>query len=187
MADLRLDPKTTALVLIDLEHGIVGRDLAPRSGAEAVATSARLAEAFRARGATVVYVHVLLDEILSLPADRPRPPVGELPPNASEIVPEAGLQPGDLVVTKRQQGAFYGTDLDLHLRRRKVDTIVLGGIATNIGVEATARAALDRGYALVFAEDAMATTTAEMHRFAVGTTFPTMGRVRTAEEIAALL
>jgi nicotinamidase-related amidase len=55
-------------------------------------------------------------------------------------------------VTKRQWGAFYATDLDQQLRRRGIRTIVLGGIATNFGVESTARAAFDRGYELVFAE-----------------------------------
>jgi nicotinamidase-related amidase len=44
-------------------------------------------------------------------------------------------------VTKHQWGAFYGTDLDVQLRRRGIQTIVLGGVATNIGVESTARQA----------------------------------------------
>ena len=146
-----------------------------------------MAQAFREKGATVVYAHVLLDQMVRTPADRPRPSAGDLPPDASEIVPEAGLQPGDLVVTKRQPGAFYGTDLDQLLRRRGIETIVLGGIATNIGVESTARAAQDIGYALVFAEDAMATGDAAMHRFAVESIFPTMGRVRRVDEIVAML
>ncbi len=42
-------------------------------------------------------------------------------------------------MTKRQWGAFYGTDLELQLRRRGIDTIILCGISTNIGVESTAR------------------------------------------------
>ena len=61
--------------------------------------------------------------------------------------------PTDLVITKRQWGAFHGTELDLQLRRRGIRCIVLGGIATNIGVESTARAALELGYELVIAED----------------------------------
>ena len=71
------------------------------------------------------------------------------PPDFAEIVPELGPEEGDIVVTKRQWGAFYGTDLDLQLRRRGIATIVLGGIATNYGVESTARDAYERGYALV--------------------------------------
>lgn len=182
-----LDPKTTALVLIDLENAIVGRNLAPRTGPEVVAEAARLAQAFRSHGAVVVYVHVLLDQILTLPADRPRPSGGPLPPDASEIVPEAGLQPGDLVVAKRQWGAFYGTDLDQQLRRRGIQTVVLGGIATNMGVESTARAAFDRGYALLFVEDAMASPSEELHRFSVEKIFPIMGKVRTVDAVVKAL
>ena len=64
---------------------------------------------------------------------------------------------------------------------------MLGGIATNCGVETTARDAFDRGYALVFAEDAMSSLTTEDHAFAVRHIFPLMGRVRTAEQIVAAL
>jgi nicotinamidase-related amidase len=63
----------------------------------------------------------------------------------------------------------------------------MGGIATNIGVESTARAAYDRGYELVFAEDAMSSVSAEAHGFAVSTTFPRMGRVRSTEQVLAAL
>ena len=62
-----------------------------------------------------------------------------MPADWSEIVPELSPEPNDFVVTKRQWGAFYGTDLDLQLRSRKVETIVLCGNATNMGVESTAR------------------------------------------------
>jgi len=145
---LSLDPKSTALILIDLQQSTVPRALAPYSGPQVVEQSVRLAEATRAAGGTVVYVRVLLAELLRLPTDASlRAPNAPPPPaNASELVPEAGVQPGDLMVTKRQWGAFYGTDLDQQLRRRGIRTVVMGGIATNFGVESTARAAFDRGY-----------------------------------------
>ena len=109
------------------------------------------------------------------------------PPEATQIVPESGFQSGDLLITKRQWGAFYDTGLEQQLRRRGITTIVLGGIATNFGVESTGRAALDQGYALVFAEDAMTTMSAEMHEFAVTQIFPRMGRVRKTAEIKEAL
>lgn len=187
--DLDLNPKQTALVLIDLEHGIVGRDLAPHKGADVVSRSAKIAEALRAAGGTVVYVHVLMPEILRLPADSPMVPPGAPPPppEASEIVPEAGLTPQDLVVTKRQWGAFYGTSLEQHLRRRGISTVIMGGIATNFGVESTARAALDQGFQLLFAEDAMSSMSADLHEFSVLKIFPIMGRVRSTAQILAAL
>jgi len=97
--------------------------------------------------------------------------------------PDAQVQAQDIVVTKRQWGAFYGTELDQLLRRRHIKTIVLGGIATNFGVESTARAALDRGYEVVFVEDAMSSMTADMHRFACGHVFPVMGKVRSTRHV----
>lgn len=187
---LTLNGKETALVLIDLEHGIVARDLAPYSGKEVVTRSVKLAEAVRAAGGTVVYVHVLLHEIARPPADKPmfQPGSAPPPPEMSELVPEAGYQPGvDVLITKRQWGAFTATNLDQALRRRDVKTIIMGGIATNIGVESTARAALELGYELVFAEDAMSTMSVAMQEFATKTLFPIMGRVRTTEEIVAAL
>jgi nicotinamidase-related amidase len=77
--------------------------------------------------------------------------------------------------------------LDQVLRRRGIKTIVIGGIATNIGVESTAREAFDRGYQMVFAEDAMSSIGAEAHEFAVKTIFPLMGRVRSVDEIVKAL
>ncbi len=186
---LTLNAKETALVLIDLEHGIVARDLAPHKAADVVERCATLAAALRKAGGTAVYVHVLLSEIVRLPSDVPMSAGSPaMPPNASELVPEAGYQPGtDVLITKRQWGAFHATNLDQALRRKGIKTIILGGIATNFGVESTARAAQEHGYALVFAEDAMSSMKAEMHEFSTKTLFPIMGHVRSTEEILAAL
>jgi nicotinamidase-related amidase len=178
-----LDPSTTALVLIDLQHGITALDLAPHPAAQVVANCARLAEAYRSRGAAVVYVRVALGEMAAHQTDVVSAHPASLPPNACQIVPEAGMQPGDTLVTKRQWGAFYATELDQVLRRRGIKTLVMAGIATNIGVESTARAAFDQGYDLVFAEDAMSTFSAEMQDFALTKIFPRMGRVRSTEQL----
>ena len=86
-------------------------------------------------------------------------------------------------LTKPQWGAFYGTELGQQLLRRSIRTIVLAGIATNFGVESTARAAFGQGYELVFAEDAMSSVSTDAHSFTVNNLFPRMGRVRSAEQI----
>ena len=190
MEPLALDPQSTALVLIDLQRGIAGRPTAPHSATDVVARARGLAERFREVGAPVVLVRVA---VAPDGRDRLAPRVdaagwgGPVPPDFSQIVPELGPLEGDLVVTKRQWGAFYGTELDLELRRRGIRTIVLGGIATNFGVESTARDAYERGYELVFAEDAMAGPTAEAHQFAVTTIFPRIGLVRSSAEVLAAL
>ena len=190
MPDLTLDPATTALVLIDLQRGIVGEETAPHAASDVVARASALADGFREAGALVVLVHVDPGPGGRLfpqpPTDRPRR-LDRLPDAWAEIVPDLGPEPGDVVVTKHQPGAFYGTSLDLQLRRRGIETLVLGGISTNMGVEMTARQAFERGYALVFAEDAMAAREADLHTFPVERTFPTLGRVRTAQDVLEAL
>lgn len=189
LSSLSLDARKTALVMIDLQHGIVSRPIAPHSGAQVVENGKALADALRAKGGTVVWVHVLINELLALPADAPTraPDAPPAPAIASQLVPEIGAQDGDVIVAKRQWGAFYGTNLEQQLRRRGIDTIVLGGIATNFGVESTARAAFDFGFKLVFVEDATSALNDEMHRFTFEKLFRHMGHVRsTAQTIAAL-
>jgi nicotinamidase-related amidase len=185
-----LDPKSTALVLIDLQRGIVARDTKPHTAAEVVERAARLARRFRERGALIVLVHVEfapdLADRLNPEADSPTPAI-PLPAGWSEIVPALGTSPNDVIITKRNWGAFYGTPLDLQLRRRHIKTLVLGGIATNMGVESTARDAFERGYEQVFVEDAAATFSEEMHSFVMQHIFPRIGRVRSTEDVLAAI
>ena len=103
----------------------------------------------------------------------------------AEIVPEMGPEPGDIIITKRQWGAFYGTELDMQLRRRKIETIVLCGISTNAGVESTARFAYEYGYQQIFIEDACSARSKEEHEHPMKRTFGRLGRVKTSEEILA--
>ncbi len=86
-------------------------------------------------------------------------------------------------MTKRQWGAFYGTDTELQLRRRGIDTIILCGISTNIGVESTARNARELGFNLIIAEDACSAASSEQHQSSMTHIFPRIGRVRSVEDI----
>jgi nicotinamidase-related amidase len=83
----------------------------------------------------------------------------------------------------REWGAFYGTDLELQLRRRRITNIVLGGISTSIGVESTARDAWERSYNLTFASDAMTDTNADAHDRSLRLIFPRIGEIGTVAEI----
>lgn len=186
---LIVDPARTALVLIDLQNSNVKNELAPHSAEDVVGNCVLLAQEMRERGGLVVYVHVLLNELPQVPADAPLRPQGApaAPPDASWLAPDAGVEAQDLVIVKRQWGAFYGTELEQQLRRRGIDTLVMGGIATNFGVESTARAAYDFGFKLVFAEDAMSSFDAAAHHFACGDIFPKMGRVRSTRTLIDVL
>ncbi|HDL8052586.1 TPA: hydrolase [Yersinia enterocolitica] len=189
---MKLDAKTTALVLIDLQQGILPFAKGPYSAEQVVATNAGLAEGFRKLSAPVVFVRVgwsdSFAEALKQPVDQPSPsPAGGLPESWWTFPSELAVTDSDIKVIKHQWGAFYGTDLDLQLRRRGIKTIVLAGIATNIGVESTARAAWEHGYELVIAEDGCSTASTEMQQFAVEKIFPRISRVRNSTEILAAL
>ena len=184
---LTLDPATTALVVVDLQKGVVGMQTLPHTSADVVTRTVRLARAFRSVKAPVVLVNVSFSadfaDTLKQPNDAPVQG-GSRPAGWDQLVAELEVSPTDILITKRQWGAFYGTGLDLQLRRRGVRTIVLAGIATNFGVESTARDAWERNYAVVFAEDAVSAIGEENHRFAFGTIFPRLGLVRSSAEIA---
>jgi nicotinamidase-related amidase len=188
MAVTALDPKT-ALVVIDLQKGIAAfptvhpaRDIA--------ATSGRLAEAFRAANLPVVLVTVAFSAdggdapVTRVEVRRKLPP---MTPEFSELMPELAASPGDIRIVKRQPNAFYGTELDLQLRRRHVTGIVLCGISTSSGVDGTARAAQERVYNVTFASDAMSDGDAATHEHVLTKVFPRLGEVGTTDEILALL
>jgi nicotinamidase-related amidase len=182
---LKLEPGTTALVLIDLQQGIVGMPVAPHDSKDIVTRAAQLATRFRELNAPVVLVRVSFSDsgadALKQPVDSPMNRTR--PEGWDRLVPELGARDSDIHITKHQWGAFYGTELDLQLRRRGVQTIVIAGISTNFGVESTARDAFERSYALVFVEDAMAGPSIEAHTFAVKTIFPRLGRIRSTREV----
>ena len=186
--DPKLDAKKTALVVIDLQKGVVGRAVVPHSAPQILERANRLAEAMRTRGGTVVYVRVDFNDFLRLPVDQPPAiPEAPLPAELSEIVAEAGMLPGDTLLTKRHHGAFARTELESLLRARGVETVVLCGVSTSVGVEATLRQGTGLGFAFVVAEDACGAMTVEEHEYAVKNIFPRLARVRSTEEVIAAL
>jgi nicotinamidase-related amidase len=178
---VELDPRISALVLIDLQQGILSNALTPVTSQELVARGQALAERFRAAKATVVLVNVAFSadgrDMLHQPVDQAPPiPAGGFPAGWSQFPPGL-MQPGDLQITKRQWGAFHGTELDLQLRRRHIRTIVLGGVSTQIGVESTARQAHELGYELLIVKDAITSSVAEGHEMSMKHIMPRLGRI----------
>ena len=157
---LELNAKTTALVVIDLQEGILPFAGGPHTADEVVNRA----------------------EALKQPVDAPSP-AKVLPENWWQHPAALGATDSDIEIIKRQWGAFYGTDLELQLRRRGIDTIVLCGISTNIGVESTARNAWELGFNLVIAEDACSAASAEQHNNSINHIYPRIARVRSVEEI----
>ncbi len=189
---LVLDPKATALVVVDLQHGVLALPLTPYDGAQVVARSVELGHAVAGAGGTIVLVNVsYADDYAdrpSQPTDAPMSlPTGGLPGDWATLAPEVSALPARVRITKRQQSAFYGTELDLQLRRRGISTVLLCGIATNFGVEATARDAHNHNYAVVIAADACTSVAPTLHEFAVTKILPRIARVRGSSEIIAAL
>lgn len=175
----------SALVLVDFQKGITAMPGTPVPMADALANGVRLAEAFRAAGRPVVLVRVVVDLFPPGRTETPRR-AGTIPREFAELV-DGLAEETDIVVTKRNWGAFHGTDLDVQLRRRGVTQVVLGGVSTSIGVESTARAAHEHGYHVTLATDAMTDTDAEAHENSVGKIFPRLGETATTDEVIAAL
>ncbi len=192
MAENKFSYKNTALVIIDLQKGIAsqGRKLEPYSASTVVSNAARLADVFRSNNAPVFLVHVSSKDgkdMLSPIVENQPSWGGQRSEDWDELVDELKQSKSDIIITKRQWGAFHGTELDLQLRRRGIKNIVLCGISTNIGVETTAREAYQHGYNQIFAEDAMAAMSREEHDATVKFIFPKIGIIRKTEDIMKML
>jgi nicotinamidase-related amidase len=166
---------TAALIVIDLQKGIVGLPTVHPAG-EIVGRAAQLARAFRERGLPVVLVNVAGRAPGRTDAGAPK---FSFPPDWTELVPELERQSSDHLVTKQRVGAFIGTSLDEHLRQRGVTQVFVTGVATSVGVEATARSAYDYGYNVVLVVDAMTDRDADSHRHSVEKIFPRLGETDT--------
>lgn len=184
-----LKSESTALVVIDLQNGIVNREFAPYSSAQVIENASKLVSTFTNNGIFTVLVRVSSVD----GKDALRPSV-DLKSHRSKFQEGwdsyvSEIANGEKVynITKRQWGAFYGTDLDLQLRRRGIDTIVLCGISTSIGVDTTAREAYQHGYNQIFIEDAMTASRKEEHDYVCKHIFPRIGKVRTTKEVVELL
>lgn len=182
MAITTLDPNT-ALIIIDLQKGIVGLPMA-HSVEHVVARAASLADAFRARGLPVVLVNV----------DGGAPGRTEqgggswaFPDDWAELVQELNASAQDIRVTKRTWGAFARTDLESRLRTLGVTQVVIAGIATGAGVESTAQEAHALGFNVTLAVDAMSDRSEEVHQSSVTRIFPRIGETGSAQDILAHL
>lgn len=192
MTDVELKPERTALVVIDMQKGIAAysRNLKPHNSETVIKNVASLVSAFRKVGSKVFLVHVTGTDgkdMLQPIVDNTPAWGGERPNDWADFIDEIKPTPNDIIITKRQWGAFYGTELDLQLRRRRIDTVVLCGISTNIGVETTAREAYQHGYNLVLVEDAMSSQSNEEHEASVKFIFPRIGLVRSTARVLEML
>jgi nicotinamidase-related amidase len=105
----------------------------------------------------------------------------------TDLLPELDQQSGDIVVTKRSWGAFATTDLESQLKARGVTQVVVTGVVTSGGVEATARQAYEQGFNVSLALDAMTDVREEAHEYSIRNVFPRVGETGSTKEVISLL
>jgi nicotinamidase-related amidase len=190
MSTEHLNPKSTCLLLFDFLVGHVARD--PQRYAPVLANAAKLLAAARTAGAMVAFARADHrpdggTSASTLHDSGPRPPLITSGTPEAEIVPELAPRPDEYMVPKHRWSAFHGTYLDLALRARHVDTIILTGGSTEIGISSTAYAARDLDYNLVIVSDACTSAKQEVHTQLMREVFPRLARVRTTIRVLEML
>jgi nicotinamidase-related amidase len=177
-----LDPQT-ALIIVDLQKGIVSSPFIHPID-DVLKRSRALIDTFRTQGLPVVLVNVAG----GAPGRTQQPPRQRmLPEGWTDLIPELGHQPSDIVVTKRTWGAFASTDLEAQLKAKGVTQVVITGVATGTGVEATARQAYEQGFNVTLAIDAMTDLRPEAHEYSVTNVFPRLGETGSTQDVLDLL
>ena len=185
------DPKRTALLVIDMQNDFLLPDApvpAP-GGLDLVPVISGLAGACRKTGFPVVFTQEMHRADLSdfgIELDFEPPHCLEGTPGMDVV---AGLEPhpGDVVIQrKRRYDAFLGTDLDLALRTRGVDNLLVTGVCTDICVICTVHHARNLDYRCVVLSDAVAGTTSERHRAALMCMEHVFAKVATTAEAAGV-
>lgn len=206
MSSDTLAPQRTALLFFDMLNGHVKKD-DPKTRARyepVVKAASELLEGARAHNVMVAYAHAnhRADNATSgqtvrdtdnrlnpIPRDEPPAfkPVVSGGTWEAAIIDELAPREEDYLIPKYRWSAFYQTYLDLALRTRKIDTLIISGGSTDVGVASTAFAARDMDYNLVFARDACSSNEKDNHNQLMDRMFPRMGRVRTVAQILAML
>jgi nicotinamidase-related amidase len=202
----RLDPARTALLFFDMLNGHVKKE-DPATKARygpVIARAVRLLEATRRAGVVVMYAaahhrpdnatsaHLVTDtdnRLRPIPSERAREskPVVAAGTWEAQVIDELKPQPQDYMIPKFRWSAFHQTYLDLALRNRNIDTLLIAGGSTDVGVASTAYAARDMDYNLVIVSDACTSPEEDNHRQFMQRVFPRMARVRTVEQVLRML
>ncbi|HEX3615945.1 MAG TPA: cysteine hydrolase [Solirubrobacteraceae bacterium] len=189
-----IDPKRTALLVMDYQNGIIGM---VDNGEQLVTAATDLIHSFRDHGGTNGYVRVGFadGEIESAPAssgmaanvpDERRAMLHADAPT-TQIHEAIAPEPGDIVVRKQRVGAFSTTDLHEQLQARGIDTLILAGISTSGCVHSTVLDAYDRDYRVIVLADACADPDQDVHRFLLERVFTKRGEVIEVRDLHALL
>jgi nicotinamidase-related amidase len=189
-AALALDPKTSALLIMDYQKGIL-----ERIGAAAEPLLQRTARVLTtARGAGLPVIYVVVGFRPGYPEMSPSNAAFNVMKVAGRFLPDdpgvaihpaVAPEPGEVTVTKHRVNAFHGTDLDMILRAGRIETLVLLGVATGGVVLSTLRHAADADYRCLVVEDCCADADPEVHACLTGKVFPRQAKVISSESLIA--
>lgn len=181
------DLSKTAFVAIDMQKEIVNNGtLSPHTAQSILSNNDLLVRTLKRTAALKVLVNV---DISTFPYLSQQTDMGgmtaSVPPEFTDLLLKDSLKDTNnmLTITKYNPSAFFGTSLDLQLRRRGIETIILSGVATTNGVYATALDAFQHGYHVVLAEDACSDRDKESHQLFIKKIFPKTARVRSTKQI----
>jgi nicotinamidase-related amidase len=201
MDEFPIIPSKTAVLFFDTLNG----GLHPKDPEAAAAVEAEgyldvlknLAESCRAAGIPVFYTipehrQDGLDWGLTVVGDPPRityfAGTNYKGSYHATVIPEIGAQDGDYLINKHRWSAFHQTHLELSLRTRGIDTIILAGGSTGVGIASTAYAARDRDFSLIIVRDACRSARdPSINEFFMDAIFPSLSRVVTLSELLAML
>lgn len=187
------DPARTALLVMDVQQGVVAR-YGDHDGL--MEHLVRATEAARSAGVPVIFVRVAFrpghpevsprNRTFAALSSQAGPSFGE-DADATQIHPALGLRADEAVVLKKRVSAFSGSDLEVLLRAQGLTHLVLTGIATSGVVLSTIREAADRDYRLTVLHDACADADEEVHRVLTEKVFPRQAEVLSVAEWTARL
>jgi gluconolactonase len=202
MADFKLDPKRTALIIQDMQNDVIieggafAESGSPGHAKEqnVVANSAKLADACRAKGVPVIHVHYLVEEgapglKLNAPLFQGLKDAGAMVRGSWGAAPAEGLEPkkGDHVVEKMRMSAWEGTKLEQLLIGLGIDTVIVTGAWTNMSIEHTSRTGADKGYNMFVPEDCCSTMNADWHNASINFALQNVSTVTNSDEVIEAL
>jgi nicotinamidase-related amidase len=204
MLETKIDVKKAALLVIDMQNDLVKAEEEPFDAVTKMVQSkgvigniAKTMAAVRQAGMPVIFIgHVhRKDSADVVPTTTDLMLEGLAPPReamvegtyGADFVDELKPAPGDHVISKRRSNAFYNTDLELILRSRGIDTVIVCGVVTDGCVANTVRGAREQDLHVVVLSDCCATAMEEDDEYFIKKLFPKVGRVRTSDEIVAVM
>ncbi len=196
MVDFCLVPQRTALINIDLQDCFVRESpISAPDGPAVLERLNRLGAVCRRAGITVIHTRQVLRPdgsnlgILGETSPPARAGILNQGARSAQLDQELVVREGDIVLDKPRFSAFFGTDLEQILRWRGIDTLIIGGLCTNICCETTAREAMQREFRVFFLSDGTATSAMgglspeELQRATLATLGFLFGQVLSVEEM----